>query len=78
METVTIHQAKTHFSRYVERAEKGEEIIIARGPLPVARLTPLEQPKRTIVFGALEGKLRVPDDFDAPLPDDVLASFEGV
>ena len=78
MQTVNIHAAKTHFSRLVDAAANGEEIVIARAGKPVARLVPLEpQGKRDRVLGTLAGKLNVRDDFDAPLPDDLLALFEG-
>ena len=75
MEKVNIHEAKTHLSRLVERAEAGEEIVIARSGRPVARLVPYAAtaPRRT--FGRMRGKIRVADDFDAPLPDDVLEQF---
>ncbi|HEX7948122.1 MAG TPA: type II toxin-antitoxin system Phd/YefM family antitoxin [Phenylobacterium sp.] len=78
MTVVNVHAAKTHFSRLVDQAAAGEEIIIAKAGKPVARLMPLaptERPKRKL--GALKGKLVIPDDFDAPLPDDVLDLFEG-
>jgi prevent-host-death family protein len=76
METVNIHEAKTHLSRLVERAEHGEEIIIARSGRPVARLVPLEDVVKPRVFGRMRGKIRIADDFDAPLPDDILDQFE--
>ena len=76
METVNIHEAKTHLSRLVERAEHGEEIIIARSGRPVARLVPLEGHEKPRVFGRMRGKIRVADDFDAPLPDELLDQFE--
>jgi prevent-host-death family protein len=77
METINIHDAKTHLSRLVERAEHGEEIIIARSGRPVARLVPLASQEKPRVFGRMRGKIRIADDFDAPLPDEVLALFEG-
>ncbi|MGI8412559.1 MAG: type II toxin-antitoxin system Phd/YefM family antitoxin [Solirubrobacteraceae bacterium] len=73
-ETFNIHAAKTHFSKLVERAEAGEEILIARSGHPVARLAPLAGPSRRAPGGA-EGAIMVHDDFDAPLPDEVLRSF---
>jgi prevent-host-death family protein len=76
MDTVNIHEAKTHLSRLVERAAAGEEIIIARSGRPVARLVPLEGLEKPRVFGRMRGKIRIADDFDAPLPDDVLDRFE--
>ncbi len=74
---INIHQAKTHLSRLVERAAAGEEIIIARAGKPVARLVPFRLPSQPRRLGVLKGKFSVPDDFDAPLPDDVLDDFEG-
>ncbi len=79
MQTVNIHAAKTHLSRLVEQAAAGEEIVIARAGRPVARLVPLSAPdagsKRRL--GVLAGQLALPADFDASLPEDVLAAFEG-
>lgn len=75
MQMVNIHAAKTHLSRLVDAA--GEEII-ARAGKPVARLVPLAPPAtKKRVLGRLAGQFTIPDDFDAPLPDDVLAMFEG-
>jgi prevent-host-death family protein len=76
MRTVSVHAAKTQLSRLVDDAAKGEEIIIAKAGKPVARLMPLvaQRPKRRP--GALAGKLHVSDDFDDPLPDEILAEFE--
>jgi prevent-host-death family protein len=78
MATVTIHEAKTNLSKLIARAEAGEEIIIARGKEPVAKLTPLAGGKRRPVFGALKGKLNIPDAFFfEPLPEEELALWEG-
>lgn len=71
-----MHEAKTHLSRLVRRVAAGEEIVIARAGVPVARLVPLEKPRRR-VLGVDEGRFEVPEDFDAPLPEEVLRSFEG-
>ena len=60
----------------IELAEKGEEVVIARAGKPVARLTKLEPAKQKIRYGLLKGKIWIADDFDAPLPDDVVAEFE--
>jgi len=70
-------EAKTHLSKLVEMAEHGEDVIIARAGKPVARLTQLKPEKKPIVFGLLKGKLHVADDFDSPLPEDILRDFEG-
>ncbi|HZV54287.1 MAG TPA: type II toxin-antitoxin system Phd/YefM family antitoxin [Rhodocyclaceae bacterium] len=75
--TVNIYEAKTQLSRLVDLAAAGEEIIIARGGKPVARLSQLAAPARKIRFGVLKGQVKVAADFDAPLPDDVIAAFEG-
>jgi len=77
MRTVNIHAAKTHLSRLVEDAAAGEEIIIAKSGKPLARLCPLGARPGKRKLGILEGKLRIPEDFDAPLPDEVLDAFEG-
>ena len=77
MRTVNIHAAKTQLSRLVDAAAAGEEIIIARAGKPVARLGPLLGPRPKRRLGILVGKLRVPEDFDAPLPDEIVNAFEG-
>lgn len=77
MTTLNIHAAKTHFSRLLEEVAGGEEIVIAKAGRPVARLVPIEAPTSQRKLGILKDKLLVPDDFDAPLPDDLIAAFEG-
>ncbi len=77
MPTVNIFEAKTQFSKYVELAEQGQEVVIARAGKPVARLSRLEPEKKPIRYGVLKGQGWVSEDFDAPLPEDVLKSFEG-
>lgn len=73
---VNIHQAKTHFSKLIERAESGEEIIIARSGVPVAKLVGLTGTKPIRQPGtAKNSELFISDDFDAPLPDDILRDF---
>jgi len=74
--TVNVHEAKTQLSRLIARAERGEEIVIARAGRPVARLLPFESASHGRVLGADRGRFTIPDDFDAPLPEDVLAEFE--
>lgn len=75
MQTYNVHEAKTQLSRLLERVEAGEEIIIARNGDPVARLTRIEpRPRRP---GKLAGRIVVGPDFDEPLPEEVLAGFEG-
>ena len=77
MQMVNIHEAKTQFSRLVDAAASGEEIVIAKAGKPAARLVPMERVKAVRRFGGLKGKVRIAEDFDAPLPDDVIAAFEG-
>jgi len=73
---VNIHQAKTNLSRLVERAEAGEEIVIARAGKPAARLVPLDRETRERKLGLWKGRIRVSDDFDQ-LPDELAAAFRG-
>lgn len=75
MAEVNVHEAKTHLSRLLLRVAAGEEIVIARAGKPIARLVPVE-PKPQRIIGQDDGLFKVPDDFDAPLPDEVLALFE--
>lgn len=77
METVNIYEAKTKLSQLVDKAASGEDVVVSRNGKPLVRITRLAPAKRQIRFGLLEGKLRIADDFDAALPDDVLAGFEG-
>ena len=72
---MTVHEAKTHLSRLLRRVEAGEEILIRRGSKVVARLV-AERPAAQRQFGLDRGVFEVPDDFDAPLPEDVLREFE--
>jgi prevent-host-death family protein len=77
MATVNIFQAKTQISKLVDMAERGEDVIIARNGKPAARLTQLKPEKKPVVFGLMKGEIWVADDFDDPLPDDLLSEFEG-
>jgi prevent-host-death family protein len=77
MRTVNIHAAKTQLSRLVDAAAAGEEMIIAKAGKPMARLVPLAGRRGKRRLGILAGKLRVPQDFDGPLPDEVIDAFEG-
>lgn len=78
MSTVNLHAAKTHFSRLVAEAEAGEEIIIAKAGKPVAKLVPLGPARgKKRKLGSLHGRIRLPADFDAPLPEELLRTFEG-
>jgi prevent-host-death family protein len=78
MQTVNIYEAKTQLSKLVDVAAGGTDVVISRNGKPVARLTSLkDKEKRLVGLGALEGKGWIADDFDAPLPDEILAEFEG-
>src|SRR5437870_304941 len=77
MTQVNIHEAKTHLSRLLQRVAEGEEITIAKSGIPVARLTAIKESRRKSFLGIDRKRLRVPKDFDAPLPVDVLAGFWG-
>jgi antitoxin (DNA-binding transcriptional repressor) of toxin-antitoxin stability system len=74
---VNIHAAKTTLSKLIELAHAGEEIVIARGDVPVARLVPigLRAPRRTP--GTLRGVVKIPDAFFEPLPEEELDAWEG-
>ena len=76
MSVVTIHQAKTNLSRLIEKASKGEEVIIARGSKPVARLVPIGEIKGKRQPGSLKGKLCVGREFFEPLPEAELSRWE--
>lgn len=77
MRTVNMHEAKTHLSRLVNLASAGEEIILAKAGKAVARLVPLQGARKRRRLGALAGRFTVPKNFDAPLPEEVQADFEG-
>ena len=77
MSTINIYEAKTTLSKLVEQAAAGQDVIIARGGKPVARLTQLAPTKRKLRFGILKGKIKVAKDFDAPLPEQERIEFEG-
>ncbi len=77
MQTVDIHAAKTHLSRLIEAVAAGEEVVIAKAGKPVARLVPIEAAAARRRLGSLAGQFHVPDDFDDPLPNEILDAFEG-
>jgi prevent-host-death family protein len=76
METITIHKAKTELSRLIEKACRGEEIVIARGKKPVVRLVAIEDKTGQRKPGALRGKLKVGPEFFEPLPPEELDAWE--
>lgn len=77
MKSVNIHEAKTHLSRLLDEVSRGEEVTIDRTGKPIARLVPVTTSRPTRTPGFLRGEIRISDDFDAPLPDDVQRSFAG-
>ncbi len=76
-ETVSLYDAKTHLSSLVERAAEGEEIVISKSGKPKARLVPLDDVRPQRRPGQGRGCWTLREDFDAPLPDDLIAAFEG-
>lgn len=77
MKTVTIHQAKTTLSRLIAEVEAGEEIVIHRGRVPVARLVPIEAPRVKRVPGGLTGQIVWSDAFFEPMSEEELRLWEG-
>jgi prevent-host-death family protein len=76
MKTITIHKAKTQLSKLIERACRGEEIVIARGSEPVVRLVAIQSPKGDRKPGALKGKIHLGPEFFEPLPPEELDHWE--
>ena len=77
MKQVNLYEAKTHLSELVEQAARGEEIVIAKAGKPMVRLVAVDAEKPKRQFGFMKGQIWMADDFDAPLPDDLLDLFEG-
>ena len=77
METVNIHEAKTQLSRLIERVRAGEEVVIAKAGKPVVRLVPVVPTGVMRKPGSLKGRIRINGDFNSPLPEKVIAVFEG-
>lgn len=75
MTIVKMHEAKTQLSRLVEQVNGGEEVVIARGNKRVAKLVPYTANRPARKAGYLKGKIKIADDFDAPLPDEIIDSF---
>lgn len=72
---VNIHEAKTNFSKLVARANQGEEIIIAKAGRPLAKLVAIAPPPKPRKTGSAKGMVSISDDFNDPLPDDLLDRF---
>lgn len=81
MRQVNIHEAKTHLSRLADEAGAGETIILAKAGRPVARLVPLQDAppskKEPRKLGFLDGKFKVPENFDTMFQDEIIEMFEG-
>jgi prevent-host-death family protein len=78
MDTINLYEAKTNLSSLVERAAAGEEIIIAKAGRPLARLVPLADSVKPRELGLLAGQVRIADNFDDPLPAEILRDFNGL
>jgi antitoxin (DNA-binding transcriptional repressor) of toxin-antitoxin stability system len=77
MPTIDIDEAKTQLPVLIEAAARGEDIVIARGDKPLVRLVAINPQSKLRKPGSMKGKIWIADDFDAPLPDDIQAAFEG-
>jgi prevent-host-death family protein len=77
MVTVNIYEAKTHLSRLLEHVAAGEEVVIARAGKPVARLVGYTESTGPRVGGQWKGRVRIADDFDAPLPPEIAGPWQG-
>jgi prevent-host-death family protein len=76
VKTVNIHEAKTHLSRLLKRVAAGEEIVIARAGTPVARLVRAGKRPLERGLGTQKGRFQVPNEFNEPLPEEILSSFQ--
>jgi antitoxin (DNA-binding transcriptional repressor) of toxin-antitoxin stability system len=77
MTRVSMEEIQQDFPAYLQRVEAGETLVITRGGKAVAEITPVFAPAKTLrPFGLYAGEFTVPDDFDAPLPEDILNTFE--
>ncbi len=77
MQTLNIHEAKTHFSRLIQSVLAGEEVVIAKAGRPLVKMSAITQEKKPRRLGTLKGKVTVASDFDAPLPQALLDAFYG-
>lgn len=75
MRVINIHEAQIHFSKLIDAVLDGEQVMIAKGGKPVAKLVPIDKkPQRR--FGVMKGKIKIAEDFDVPLPDKIMAELE--
>jgi prevent-host-death family protein len=77
MRTVNIHTAKTHLSRLLNEVAAGEEVVIAKAGKPVARLVPFDPRREPRQPGLMKGEIWISEDFDDPLPEEIMAAFRG-
>jgi prevent-host-death family protein len=77
MTTVSVHEAKTHLSRLIDKVLGGEEVVISRNREPVVRLVREAPPKKKPLLGAFKGQFKLDDSFFDPLPDEELARWSG-
>ena len=76
MVRVGAYEAKTHLSRLLKRVALGEEVIIAKAGKPLARIIRFKEKPKSRTPGQDRGMFEVPEDFDAPLPEDLIKQFE--
>jgi len=77
MEMINIHQAKTNLSQLLSRVKLGEEIVISNRGVPIAKLVPFNHFDRRSSLGQDRDQVTIPEDFNDPLPEEILAAFEG-
>ncbi|MDR9402257.1 MAG: type II toxin-antitoxin system Phd/YefM family antitoxin [Halothece sp. Uz-M2-17] len=77
MDAINIHQAKTNLSQLLSRVKLGEEIIISNRGVPIAKLVPFNHVDRQSSLGQDQGQVTISEDFNDPLPEAILAEFEG-
>lgn len=75
--TLSVHEAKAHFSEVLRRVEAGETVVVTRHDRPVAELKPYGQPRRRVQIGAFDGEFEIPDDAFAPLTEEELKDWHG-
>ena len=75
MRTVNIHEAKTHLSRLVEQAARGETFVIAKAGKPMVKVVPIENPSRRSKFGFMKGQIKIPADFDRLAQEEIEKLF---
>lgn len=76
MTTINTHETKTHFSQIIKRVLAGEEIVVAKSGKPLVRIIPYEETEKKRAPGQLKGMITIEDNFDDPLPSDIMKAFE--